>query len=275
MSTDSPEFGEFFNGIEYAQWGRGSKTLMVFSGGPGNNIPRGFAFNLLASGFDPFEDEFTVVLVTRKKGQPEGYSTRDMSADYAALIRREFDGHVELIIGMSYGGLIAQHFAADYPELFDHIVIAISAHRISEIGKSIDLRYAELLSQGKLRAANAAIVDALYPSGVKRPVFKAAGWILGSRLVGPRHSTYESDVMVEVRAELQHEAVESLRQIRVPVLIVCGTEDVYFPQEYVEEMAALIDTSTVKLYSGKGHLEALEDQSFSKDVFEFTAARVN
>jgi len=52
-------------------------------------------------------------------------------------------------------------------------------------------------------------------------------------------------------------------------LIICGTADVYFPREYVEEMAGLIRESHLKLYAGKGHMGALEDKAFAKDIFEF------
>ena len=61
-----------------------------------------------------------------------------MSNDYAEIIRHNFGGHVGIIIGTSFGGMIAQHFAADHPELFDHIVIAIAAHWMSDIGQQFD-----------------------------------------------------------------------------------------------------------------------------------------
>jgi hypothetical protein len=63
----------------------------------------------LYGGFEPFTAEYSIYLVSRKKGQPKGYSTRDMSNDYAEIIRHDFGGHVDVIIGISSGGLIAQH----------------------------------------------------------------------------------------------------------------------------------------------------------------------
>jgi len=161
MAKITPTYGITKNHIPYARFGRGGKTLLLWSGGPGNNIPRGMAFNLFSKGMTPLLDEYTITLLTRKSGLSEGYTTRDMSDDYAELIRAEFDGHVDLIIGVSYGGIIVQHFAADYPEMFNHIVMIMAAHKIEPQGAQIDYRFAELLSQNKPRQAYALLKSAV------------------------------------------------------------------------------------------------------------------
>ena len=271
MDVSGLKYGDFFGGISYARWGTGNKKMIIFPGGPGNAVPSSFMIKNLYGEFEPFTEEYSIYLVSRKKEQPKGYSTRDMSNDYAEVIRHNFNGHVDIIIGTSFGGLIAQHFAADHPELFDHIVIAIAAHRMSDIGQQIDYKFAELLSQGKTRNATALIVDALFPAGITRYFYKIIFWLMGGTLLGQMHDAYKNDVMVEAQAELDHEAKDSLARIHVPVLIICGTADVYFPKEYVEEMASLIAGSSLKLYEGKGHMGTLEDEAFAKDIFEFTS----
>jgi pimeloyl-ACP methyl ester carboxylesterase len=269
MSISGLQYGDFFGNISYVRWGTGKKTMILFPGGPGNTVPSSFMIQNYYHEFDPFTKEYSIYLVSRKKGQPKGYSTRDMSNDYAEIINHDFSGHVDLIIGTSMGGMIAQHFAADYPKLFDHIVIAIAAHKMSDIGKKIDYKFAQLLSQGKTRNAAATIVDALYPPGITAYLYKAVFWLLGGVLLGQAHETFKNDVMVEAQAELDHEAKDSLTRIQVPILIIGGTADVYFPREYIEEMASLVNGSSLKLYEGKSHMGTLEDEAFSKDVFEF------
>jgi pimeloyl-ACP methyl ester carboxylesterase len=272
LNQDNPKYGDLFGGIPYVSWGAGKKIMLVFAGGPGNSVPGKFVIKNFYREFDLFKKEFTIYLVTRRKDQPEGYSTRDMSDDYAKMIAHDFGGHVDLVVGTSYGGLIAQHFAADHPGLFDHLVIALAAHRMSEIGREIDYKFAEYLSRGKIRRAAALLVDALYPPGIARFFYKVAFWLLGDILLGKMHATYRKDVMVEASAELAHESLSSLARIQVPVLIICGDEDIYFPKEYYEEMAGLIKKSSLKVYRGKGHLETLEDKSFAWDIFEFIGA---
>lgn len=269
MSISGLQYGDFFGNISYVRWGTGNKKMIVFPGGPGNTVPSSFMIQNFYREFDPFMKEYSIYLVSRKKGQPKGYSTRDMSNDYAEIISHDFGGHVNLIIGTSMGGMIAQHFAADYPKLSDHIVIAIAAHKMSDIGKKIDYKFAQLLSQGKTRNAAATIVNALYPPGITAYLYKAMFWLMGGALLGQMHETFKNDIMVEAQAELDHEAKDSLTRIQVPILIIGGTADVYFPREYTEEMASLVNGSSLKLYEGKGHMSTLENEAFAKDIFEF------
>jgi pimeloyl-ACP methyl ester carboxylesterase len=269
MSSVTPRYGDFYGGIPYVSWGTGKRNLLIFAGGPGNSVPGKFVIQNLYREFNPFMGEFTIYYVARKKGQPEGYSTRDMSDDYAKMINHDFNGHVDLVVGTSYGGMIAQHFAADHPGLSDHIVIALAAHKLSKIGQEIDHKFAEFLSQGKTRRAYALVVDALYPPGFSKFFYKVAFWLLGGVLLGRVHPAFRKDIMVEARAELAHESLASLAKIQVPVLIICGDADVYFPKEYTLEMAGLIKGSNLKMYKGKGHMGTLEDDAFAKDIFEF------
>ena len=268
MAKIKPEYGIFKNSIPYARFGEGDKTLLLLFGGPGNEVPKGFMFNILAKGLNPFIEEYTIYVVTRKSALHEGYTTKDMSNDYAEMIRDEFGGKIDLIIGMSYGGVIAQHFAADHFELFNHIVIAMAAHKISEEGKQIDTKFAELLSEGNLKSAYVTIADALYPPGIKRKFFKGMLWLAGSFAHKPESKTFSQDVLIEAKAEVEHDSIDSLKKISVPVLIICGDSDFYFPSEYIKEMDSLISNSTLKLYENKGH-EIIGDTRFAKDILEF------
>lgn len=268
MGQSTLSYGTFKNGIPYLRFGAGPKTLLFLAGGPGNLVPRGFGASGFTRGMQTFCEEYTIYLVTRKSGLPEGYTTRDMSDDYAELIRQDFGGHVDLVMGVSYGGLIAQHFAADYPDLFGHLVIAVAAHKISDAAKRIDARYAELISQGKDRAAMAQRAEAVFPTGFLRPVMSAVLWVFGKPLLGLVTDTFRRDVVVEAGAEMAHESIGSLKRIKVPVLIVGGGDDFAFPLDEMKAMAALIEKSTLKVYSG-GHTAAFLDKRFVEDVREF------
>jgi pimeloyl-ACP methyl ester carboxylesterase len=207
-------------------------------------------------------------MVSRKSGLPENYSTKNMSDDYAEMVNQEFDGKVDLVIGISYGGMIAQHFAADHLDLFGHLVIAMAAHRISEGGKNLDTEFAELLSQGKMRSAYLLTINALYPKGIKRGFLKALLWIVGLFMRKPKRDTYSKDIIIEAKAEVEHEAVESLKKIQIPVLIIAGDKDFYFPYEYVKEMADIIEENKLIFYIGKGH-NIIGDERFAQDIKDF------
>ncbi len=268
MAKNKPEYGIFKNSIPYARFGEGDKILLLLFGGPGNEVPKGFIFNTLLKGLNPFVEEYTIYVVTRKSGLHEGYTTKDMSNDYAEMIRDEFEGKVNLIIGMSYGGMIAQHFAADHFELFNHIVIVSAAHKISEEGKQVDIKFAELMSKGNYKSAYVTIANALYPPSFKRRFLKVIFWLIGCFAHKPESKTFSQDVLIEAKAEIEHNSIDSLKNISVPVLILCGDKDFYSPPEYVKEMDSLINNSTLKFYENIGH-EVIEDSRFAKDVLEF------
>ena len=268
MAKIKPVYGIFKNSIPYARFGEGDKILLLLSGGPGNEVSKGFIFNIMVKGLNPFVEEYTIYVVTRKSGLHEGYTTKGMSNDYAEMIKDEFGGKVDLIIGMSYGGVIAQHFAADHADLFKHIVIAMAAHKMSEEGKQIDIKFAELLSEGNVKSAYVTIADALYPPGSKRSFLKGLLWLAGSFAHKPESKTFSQDVLIEAKAEVEHDSIESLKKISVPVLILCGDKDFYFPSEYIKEMDSLISNSTLKFYENKGH-EIIGDARFAKDILEF------
>lgn len=261
-------YGTFGGGIPYLRFGEGSRSMLFFAGGPGNTVPKGIGASGFVRGMRPFTAEYSITFVTRRSGLPEGYTTRDMAADYAALVRDELGGHVDLVLGASYGGLIAQHFAADYPELFDHLVIVMSAHVVSEAAKRIDTRYAELISQRRDRAAMALRAEAAF-TGLTRRVMAGVLWLVGKPLLGKLDATFRRDVVIEARAEATHDARESLGRITAPVLIVGGTDDFAFPLAALEELQRLIPGSALKIYTG-GHTAAFLDKRFVGDVAAFT-----
>ena len=258
----------FACGIPYVKFGTGPKTMLFFAGGPGNIVPSGLGASGFVRGMRAFTDEYTIILVTRKSSLPEGYTTKDMSDDYAELVRSEFGGHVDLVMGTSYGGMIAQYFAANYPELFDRLVIVMSGPVVSDEAKRIDLRYAELISQRKDREAMVVRGEAVF-TGVARFVMPAVLWLFGKSLLGKVDETFRRDVVIEARAEANHDSRDILDRITAPTLVVGSTEDFAFPASTVEEMARRIPGARLKLYPG-GHTAAFLDKRFHPDVREFT-----
>ena len=275
MAKITPTYGITGNNIPFARFGHGGKTLLLWSGGPGNNIPRGFGFDRFSQGLRPLLDEYTITLLTRKSGLSPGYTTRDMSEDYAELIRTEFDGHVDMIIGVSYGGIIVQHFAADHPEMCDQIVIFMAAHKIEQQGAQIDYRFAELLSQNKPRQAYALISQVIAPNRLMEVIYGGLMYLIAPYMLGSDNTeTFRRDVLIEAQAELDHDALDALQRIQVPVLVLGGEQDKYFPVEYFRETASLIPNATLKTYPGRGH-DLFGDVQAARDIQAWMAGELD
>ena len=262
--------GMFVHRIPYVRFGTGPQILLVFAGGPGNFALTTLGALALIGSMRVFCTDYTVYLVTRKSGLPDGYSTRDMSDDYAQLICDEFGGSVELVVGISLGGMIAQHFAADHADLFSHLVIVSAAHKISEQAKRLDVRYAELIGLGKDREAMAELAGTVLPDSVFKPIVAATLWICGKLLLGPLSDTSRRDIVIEAKAEATHDSIESLKGIKVPILIIGGRNDYALSLQSLQEMAAVIEKASLKIYGG-GHMAVLFNKRFVEDVRQFVS----
>ncbi len=268
MAKRNLTYDRFGNGVPYLKFGTGAKTLLFLLGGPGNTLPVGVATTGFTRGMRGFCDEYTVYLVSRKSGLPPHYTTKDMADDYAAIVRNDFSGQVDLIIGFSFGGLILQHFAADHGQLAKSMVIGGAAHKISAEAKRIDYRYALLVNQGKDREAMAERAAAVFPPGVRRKVLARVLWVFGPMLMGPVEGTFRHDVLIEAEAEMSHDAETSLGRIENPLLVVCGRDDFAFSVADVKEMVGKIRDARLKVYD-QGHSTVFLDKHFVHDVQAF------
>ena len=268
MPQNKPEYGFSSNDIPFVKWGNGGKVMLIFNGGPGNILPKGAGFRMMTADFEPFVQTHTLYMIGRKRGLKNGVTTRDLSDDFAEMIKTDFGGRVDTVIGISFGGMIAQHFAADHADCFKHLVIAIASHKMSEEGKNIDLDYARLIAGGEYRKGFLRLADALSSKGIGRFLMKSMFWLFGGAMMKGDYDGYDRDIVLEAVAETSHDAEDALARISVPVLIIGGTRDVYFPLESYEEMHAKIKNSILKIYVGRNHMNTMRDKRFAADVWE-------
>jgi pimeloyl-ACP methyl ester carboxylesterase len=270
-----PVTGIFPNGMAYFRWGTGPKTMLQIPGGPGNTVPSGgLALRMAQSQFRAFvEDGYTVWGVARKQDMPVGHTMADIADDYAGLIADQFGGKVDLVVGVSYGGMVGFYLGARHPDRFGHLAICVAGYEVSERGKALDYEFARLQSEGRNSDAAALMLRDLGPAIRVPGVTRVPGALMGRFMFGGTHPYFASDVMVEADAEVACDAREILPDISVPVLLVCGDEDVYFPKDVYEETARLIPDCVLRMYEGVGHVGTVMDKRFPRDVLDFVLQR--
>ena len=265
--TPKPVTGIFSNGMAYARLGDGPKSLIVIPGGPGNEAPRGLTVRMLARQFRPYlEAGYSVWSSTRKRGMPKGHSMADIAADYADLITDEFGGRVDLVVGISYGGMVGFHLAADHPDRFGHIAIVVAGYAVGERGKALDSEFARHMSEGRNDEAMAVMLGDLGPPWLASTLSRRLGALAGRFAFGDTHPQFASDVLVEAEAEVACDARDVLPRISVPALLVCGDRDIYFPKDVYEETARLIPDCTLRMYAGQGHMRVVAHKRVAADV---------
>jgi pimeloyl-ACP methyl ester carboxylesterase len=250
------------NGLPYLRIGNSKRVLVIFEGlNFENKPPSGLQLRFATGDYKKMVEDFTVYSLGRKPNLPEGYSTRDMANDYAVFIKKELGEAVD-VIGLSTGGVIAQYFALDHPEVVNHLVLASTGYALSEKGRALQRLVAELARLGKWRKAFPAMLEGLYPQGgAKKLCFKLMMWFMAKPPENP------SDLLVTIEAEDQHNFKEHLASIKVPTLVIGGVDDFFYP---IQETAEGIPDAKVVLYERFGHNAWLDNREQSqKDILNF------
>lgn len=270
MSTSGPAAGYFRSGLPYNRTGRGPRPLVVFQGLLFENKPLPSRMAARFSGYHFLADDYTVYIVTRKPGLPAGYSLANMADDYASMIREEFGGPVD-VIGVSTGGSIAQHFAADHPDLVRRLVLHSAAHTLGDAGKAVQLRVSDLARQRRWQAAYTAMLGFIMPPrpGLKGYANRLAVGV-GPFILARMPPKDPSDLIITVLAEDQHAFKDRLGEIGAPTLVAAGTADPFYSEPLFRETAAGIPHATLILYPGMGHPAA--GKQFQQDVLAFLKA---
>jgi pimeloyl-ACP methyl ester carboxylesterase len=164
VSEPDPAAGNI-SGLPYNRLGHGPRPVVVFQGLMFENKPQS---RLSIQMYRFLGNDYRVHVVLRKPGMAPGTTLRDMATDYGAMIREEFGGPIDLI-GVSTGGSIVQHFAADYPDLVRRLVIHSSAYTLSDSAKQLQLKVGDLAQQRRWIEANAVLLETVLPrAGLKK-----------------------------------------------------------------------------------------------------------
>ncbi|MGD9116196.1 MAG: alpha/beta hydrolase [Dehalococcoidia bacterium] len=263
MAKIETETGYSQNGLPYVRLGSSSRKLVIFGGLDfEHKPPSGFNLYLWKSKLKNLTRDFTVYLVSRKPNMPQDYTLRDMSNDYAVMIKDEIGAPVD-VMGLSTGGVIAQYFAVDHPHLIRRLVLGMTGYRLTEKGAELQRRTGELARQRKWRAAFAAMMQGVYPSGFKRIIFQCFVWLFG----GAGAPKDPSDGLIEIECEDKHDFWRRLPDISVPTLVIGGGNDYFYP---IAETAERIPNARLVLYEGYGHdVIFSKGRQFDEEIWAF------
>ena len=259
--------GTSADGTAYLVWERGPRVLLVLQGGPGSALPGRLMRRLVERRLAPYLDAgYTVCLATRRRHMPPGHTIADMADDHARLVDRLFAGRVDVVVGESYGGLIAQQLAARHPHKVGHVVLVASGCEVSDRGKDVDARFVAALTAGRRTAAAVVFAEYLLPGANRRRVRRLLGPLLRPLLA---QDVPRQDLVTELDAELAFDGRPVLPRITAPVLLVAGDRDLFFPPDVVAETAALIPHCTLVGHPGAGHLETTTSRHVPHQVLAF------
>jgi proline iminopeptidase len=254
--------------LDVAIRGRGPR-LYAHPGGPGLSSKE------FAPDFGGLERIFEVAYVdprgTGKSSRPpdtRAYALDDYVEDLAEVIQEP-----AYLIGFSHGGLIAQRFAARYPDTLRGLILASTAARFSpDVEAALKRKIAQSKDEPWLADAVKALKqeqDGAYGDDAELTRILAREWPLYFHHFGDRAKRW-ADLVADDPCngdalryfnEAEFPTIDlrpGLADIRVRTVIVSGANDFICPVEAGEEMRDGIGGSSLTVIPNAGHMTYVE-----------------
>ena len=249
--------------MSYASFGSGNKVLILLPGlSDGLATVDGKAL-LLAAPYKLFFKDYTLYMFSRKNSLPDNYSIREMADDQAEAMRK-LGIEKASVLGVSEGGMIAQHLAIDHADLIEKLVIAVSAPNANDTVHSVVEAWIGLAKQENHKQLMIDTTEKSYSEAYLkkyRKIYPVIGWI------GKPKSYHR--FLVNANAILHFDCFDDLKKITCPTFIIGGQADQIVGPIASCEMHEQIEGSELYMYEKFGHAAYEEAADFNKRVYDF------
>jgi pimeloyl-ACP methyl ester carboxylesterase len=255
------------NGIDIYFEHSGQGRRLLFFNGSGATLE--------SSGpmIDPYRARFEV-LVHDQRGLgrteiPSGpYSMKDYAADGLALL--DFVGWSSCrVLGVSFGGMVAQEFAVTAPDRVERLVLACtspggaggSSYPLHEIGPRDDPTRAELMLP---------LLDTRFTPEylASHPADQVLASMFTTRRPESKSAEQRRGEREQLLARASHDVTDRLPDITCPVLVAAGRYDGIAPLANSKAIARRVPDAQLRIYEG-GHIFFIQDQQATTEILQF------
>jgi pimeloyl-ACP methyl ester carboxylesterase len=246
--------------IPYIRGGGGPRHAVVFFGGNAlfkrldlSSDPGRYAGQIAAL----LPEGFRFTILGYEETPPTDYTLDTIVRDMGHVVRTE-TGKPDLVIGVSFGGFVAQRFAAEHPDLVDRLVLLVSGHRFSPKGWAAMERQFQALEAGDFYSL---VTDNVLL--FRRPWYN---WLVRLKLWKDRDrlaSEFKDPKLIlrSYRSLFSEDFARNpdfARRITAPTLVVGGTADQFFGAQIFKETAEMIPGAGIALYESETHMLPIE-----------------
>jgi len=249
--------------MDYIRFGSGKEVLIILPGlGDGLQTVKGTALPM-AWMYRLFAGNYTVYAFSRKNDLSEGYTTRDMARDLkdAMDLLRIEKAH---ILGVSMGGMIAQHLAIHYPEKVGKLILVVTCARSNRILTESMAEWMDCVS----RSDHTALMDRNVKRIYSDRYYRQNKWLIPIMGKVTKPKSY-ARFLVQAQACLNHNTFADLMQIQASTLVLGGEQDKTLGGDASREIALGIPGATLKMYPEWGHGLYEEAKDFQQTVLDF------
>ena len=250
-------------GAEYIRFGTGRKNLIMLPGlGDGLRTMKGTALPM-ALYYRCLAKDYAVYMFSRKSRLAEGCTTRDM-ARHLAEAMDELGIPSASVVGVSMGGMIAQHLASDYPERVEKLVLVVTAARENPILLESLAEWTACARRDDHRGLMESNLRRIYSPDH----YRKNKWMIPVTGLLTKPKSYDR-FLIMAEACRSHNAFDRLPHITAPTLVIGGEQDISLGGEASREIAGQIPGAKLKLYPQWGHGLYEEAADFLQVVTDF------
>jgi len=255
------------HGIDIYVERRGSGPPLLFLNGSGQTLAGvGPLLDVVAARFDLVAHDQRGL--GRTSIPPGPYTMADYAADAAAVL--DSVGWAEArVMGISFGGMVAQELAVTWPERISRLALLCTSPG-GVGGSSYPLHQLADLPDEERAAALTAITDTRYTPEwlAERPSDQAVAEMLAGRRRGSVDPEARRGELAQLEARARHDVTDRLGAITCPTLVACGRYDGIAPVTNSEAIVARVPNAELRVYEG-GHIFMLQDRTALPEVLDF------
>jgi 3-oxoadipate enol-lactonase len=161
------------------------------------------------------------------------------------------------LVGLSMGGRIARNVALHYPAWLRSLTLADTSPGFDSLSPEQVRRFVS-----ERRARTPETLRRLLGKNPRPEAFQA--------LMESFAATHAESYIKTIEASVAHDRAAPLEEIRVPTLVITGTEDQVYPPAMARDIARRIAGAQLVEIEGAGHMSNLEQpERFNQALSEF------
>jgi 3-oxoadipate enol-lactonase len=189
--------------------------------------------------------------------KPESPYTMQQYADDAAGLLDHVGWSTCAVIGVSFGGMVAQELAIRHGARVDRLALVCTSSGGAG-GASYPLHTLVDLPDDEKLAAQLSASDTRFDAAWQAANPKDAAKVFDT--MRARATVTDDGARAQLDARSRHDAYDRLRTIACPTFVAAGRYDGIAPVANSEAIAAQIPNSTLEVFEG-GHLFLLQDRA--------------
>lgn len=161
-----------------------------------------------------------------------------------------------VLCGISYGSLVAQHYAVNYPDRIGHLVLMSTFAHKTPYFEAIENSWWKALELG----GYSLLLDVMLPSVLSENYFHNP--LIPIELMKKSRKEINEDpqalfkLMKATKEQVDYR--QELKKVKAPTLILHGEKDLLVPLHLAEAVHQSISRAELEVYSGIGHTLNLE-----------------